>query len=406
MKRIIISLFILSILVNISLAAEASLLCPIDADIWVLAGQSNMEGRAKLRQKARTNPSIMMFNMDNTWQIAQHPLHRRFESVAPVHRNIMKTPAERWQSKCEQSKKSPIGGVSPGLFFAQHLCANGIKAVALISSAHGGTSMDQWDPAKKDMGDESLYGAMTNRINMVGGDIKGLLWYQGESDTWREGNSKTYEGKMLNFIDAVRQDTGKLELPIIFVQIGRYIQLRPPDRQERGWARIQESQRRIMSMRENVYVVPAVDLSLDDMIHISYQGQQRLGKRLAEVALTKVYKSKGHASPIDLESIEYRNEDRTIKVRFSGVTGKLKAKGRPADFKITSTDPNEHKHTSAYRTDFDPDDPKAVLLRIHRPPTKSAQLSYGLGLNAYCNITDEKDMAVPAFGPMPILKTK
>lgn len=406
MKRTIITLTFATILMSSSFASDANIPCPIKADMWVLAGQSNMQGAGKLRQKVCMDPGIMMFNMDNIWQIARLPLHRMFESLAPVHRNIMKTPPEQWQRNRAQSKLSPIGGVGPGLFFAQHLYANGVEAVGLIPSAHGGTSMDQWDPAKKDMGDESLYGAMINRIKMVGGDIKGLLWYQGESDTFSEDAAKAYESKMLNFIDAVRSDTGKCNLPVIFVQIGRFIQLRPTDGHEQGWSRVQESQRRIMSLRKNIYVVPTVDLSLDDLIHISYEGQRRLGKRMAEVALTNVYKTKSHANPIDIESIEYRAEDRTIKVRFSGVTGKLKASGRPADFKITSTDPNEYNHTIAYRTDFDPNDPAAVLLRMQNPPTEATQLSYGLGLNAYCNIIDEEDMAVPAFGPLQIIPPK
>ena len=401
MKRPVIIFLLASFIASHTFAGDTILPCPIEADIWVLAGQSNMQGAGKLLQQSPGNPSIMMFNMDNTWQVAQHPLHRMFESVAPVHQTISKRPPEEWEELREQSKQSPIGGVCPGLFFAQHLHANGIKNVGLIPCAHGGTSMSQWDPEKKNLGDESLYGAMINRIKMTGLDIKGLLWYQGESDA---GDPEVYENKMLKFIDAIRKDSRHPELPVIFVQINRFYLVSTSEEYKRGWEQVKESQRRIMSLRENVYMVSAVDLTLDDLVHISYEGQKRLGRRMAEVALTKVYKLNGHANPIDVESIEYSEEERSVKVRFSGVNGKLQAQGRLADFKITSTDPEVHQYTVAYRADLDPEDPYAVLVRVQMPLKGSEYISYGLGLTAYCNLLDEADMAVPAFGPLPVVK--
>jgi lysophospholipase L1-like esterase len=401
MKQLVTTFLLFAFIASHALADEVKHPCPIDADIWVLAGQSNMQGAGKLREQFPRNPSIMMFNMDNTWQVAQHPLHRMYESAASVHRNINKKSPEEWEKLREKSMQKPIGGVCPGLFFGEHLFANGIKNIGLIPSAHGGTSMNQWDPEKKELGDESLYGAMINRIEMTGGNLKGLLWYQGESDA---GDPEAYENKMLRFIDAIRKDTEQPDLPIIFVQINRFYLIKTTEDHKHGWEQVKESQRRIMSLRNKVYMVSAVDLTLDDLIHISYEGQKRLGQRMAEVALTNVYKQKGHANPIDVESIEYRKEEKTVKVRFSGVSGKLRAPGRIGDFKITSTNPEVHNYSVAYRADLDPEDPSAVLVRVQMPLTDSEYISYGLGMTAYCNLTDEADMAVPAFGPLSVVK--
>jgi len=38
----------------------------------------------------------------------------------------------------------------------------------------------------------------------------------------------------------------------------------------------------------------------------------------------------------------------------------------------------------------------------NRPLPAGTQLWYGWGLNPYCNLTDEEDLAVPMFGPMGI----
>ena len=400
MKLTFITLVSACLIASLAFADDVKHPCPIEADIWVLAGQSNMQGAGKLHEQFHPNPSIMMFNMDNTWQVAQHPLHRLYESLAPVHRNINKRSPDEWEKMREQSKQSAIGGVCPGLFFAHHLQTNGIKNIGLIPSAHGGTSMNQWDPEKKDLGDESLYGAMINRIEMTGGNIKGLLWYQGESDA---GDPEAYENKMLKFIDAIRKDTRQPDLPIIFVQINRFYLVKTSEAHKRGWEKVKESQRRIMSLRNNVYMVSSVDLMLDDLVHISYEGQKRLGRRMAEVALTKVYMQDGHANPIDVESIEYLEDQLTVKVRFSGVSGNLQSQGRIADIKITTTNPETDNYTVAYRADLDPEDPGAVLVRIQKPLTDSEYISYGLGMTAYCNLIDEADMAVPAFGPLPVI---
>lgn len=68
---------------------EAKLPCPIDTDIWVLAGQSNMQGSGVVPKDSKPDPRIMMLNMDNTWITAQEPVHRMFESVAPIHKSII-----------------------------------------------------------------------------------------------------------------------------------------------------------------------------------------------------------------------------------------------------------------------------------------------------------------------------
>ena len=42
--------------------------------------------------------------------------------------------------------------------------------------------MEQWNPAKKEQGGNSLYGSMLRQVKLAGGKVRGVLWYQGESD--------------------------------------------------------------------------------------------------------------------------------------------------------------------------------------------------------------------------------
>ena len=57
-----------------------------------------------------------------------------------------------------------------------------------------------------------------------------------------------------------------------------------------------------------------------------------------------------------------------------------------------------------YRVDFDPTDPAAVLLGIYTAfrPQDHDKIIYGPGRDPYVNIVDERDMPVPAFGPLDL----
>jgi sialate O-acetylesterase len=378
------------------------------ADHWVLAGQSNMAGFANITEPTRPDPRIMMFNMDNRWIPAAEPLHRVFlAEAAPVCRQInLKNgyKAEDLDAYARRGNEKPEGGSGPGLFFARHILEVTHRPIGLIPCALGGTSMDQWSPALKDQGDRSLYGSMLRRIRLAGGELKGILWYQGESDT--DGAENAYHDKLLNFIDSVRRDMGRPDLPFIFVQLGRYTETGQTPVKSLALEKVREVQRRVTRERGQVWMVSGIDLPLDDVIHISQQGNKRLGRRMAEVALTYVYHRPGHGSPIDLESVKVEGATGAapvIRLHFSGVSGRLRCGDRPADPEIVSETPGAGGlRPSVYRTEFDPKDPAGLILRVCRPISGAVHLYYGRGSTPYLNIVDEKDMLVPTFGPVKL----
>ena len=391
---------------------EKSIECPFpgdeDADMWVLAGQSNMYGSASRRETSeKPDPRIKLFNMDNRWIVATEPIHRIFEAEAPVFLQFRindGTTHEEYLEARARSKIKPIGGVGPGLFFAKHLERFLDKPLGLIPNSPGGSSMEHWSPTLRDLRGDSLYGAMMDRIEKVGGNVKGLVWYQGESATFDDKTTEEYEEALLNLIDSLRRDTKQPNLPILYVQIGRFTKSNDPVG-DRRWEKVREIQRRVAGMRPGVYMVSAIELPLTDHIHINYDGQEKLGRRLAEIALSQVYRLPDHATPIDFESatvIDADTEFPTIRVRFSGVNGHLSAPGRPTGFHIRFPEAKTQM-PQVYRIDFDPDDPAAVILRLRSPlPEGPAELIYGAGMNPYVNITDDKDIPIPAFGPLAL----
>jgi len=386
--------------------------CPIDADIWVLAGQSNMAGVGRTPDTL-SNPNIMMLNLDNHWMVAKNPLHRIFEAEAPAYEKsyfeLFSDPTKNWskaheyfQKQKELSKVNPVGGVGMGMDFARLIFEHAHRPVALLPYALGGSTISQWDPAKLSWGDSSLYGAMINSIKSVGGKVKGLIWYQGESEAMTH-KSKTYETDLLNLIDSFRKDVENEELPIIIVQIGKFNINNPSI--NRDWEVVREAQRDVINKRKNVYLVTGIDLPLDDCVHISTEGHKRLGKRAAELALNYVYKIPGHAKQINLESISMsKNEisgSNYLHLHYSGVSGRLISPGLPSDFELRVA--GEIKiETVVSKVELDPVDPAGLDVYLSGVPNVPAQLVCGSGVYPYMNITDSMDMAIPAFGPLEI----
>ena len=355
-------------------------------DLWVLAGQSNMEGVGDLIDVETPHPLVHSFQSREEWAPAEEPLHWLGESPRPIHHTLwgltmLETPAPRDTSR--------LKGSGLGLTFAKMLAdATGVP-IGLIPSAHGGTSMQQWEPSRKSMDGDSLYGATLLRVEANGGKVAGILWYQGESDA-NPADALVYEQRMTTLVQAFRTDLGQPNLPFFLVQLGGFVT--PADQGlVDSWNSVRESQRKLASdLPPPIAVVSAIDCGLDDLIHIDTDGLKTLGRRLAAVAL-------GHPAPA-LKAVSYDAPRYQIRVNFDGIQGTLAASGRPAGFSLR--DPNGAEVQLIYKIVLDGSD--AVLNLNEDPSPFGLHLWYGYGLNPYCNITDTSGASIPAFGPVPV----
>jgi sialate O-acetylesterase len=363
-------------------------------DVWVLAGQSNMQGVGNRVNEESPDPRVNTFSMSYEWRVAQEPLHTLPESPDAIHFDPNQGEEER--AKQIVYWRDGHKGTGLGMTFAKEMVRRTGRPVGLIASAHGGTSMQGWDPALKDQGGASLYGSMCKQVTAAGGKVRGVLWYQGESDANAEA-SVIFPQKFKELIEAMRRDFNNPELPFYYVQLGRVIL--PWD--EAAWNSIQATQLRTVSEIPHTAVVPAVDLGLDDGIHISTSGLKTLGHRLANIAEANLFGGKVQAGPrvatITRVGTGYGLH---LRVAFSDVNGALTAAGRPSGFSVSEGAAGEVK-PCVYNVEIAPDDPNALLVWVNEFP-KDAHLWYGRGIDPYCNISDEAGMALPMFGPMPI----
>jgi sialate O-acetylesterase len=252
--------------------------------------------------------------------------------------------------------------------------------------------MDQWSPALKDREGESLYGSMYRRVQAAGGRVKGMLWYQGESDPNPKA-APAFAQKFETFVKAVREDFKQPNLPFYYVQIGRHVD----NSNAREWNRVQVAQLQAESRIPNAGMVAAVDLQLDDGIHIGTQDLKRLAQRTANLVCHDLFpriKDYGELKrgPRPLAAV-YR--DGIVRVTFSGVNGRLRSDGPISGFSVH--DANLDWTPRIYKSRVDPAEASTVLLYIQGKLPENAVLWYGFGKDPYCNLRDAVDLAVPVF---------
>lgn len=367
-------------------------------DVWLLAGQSNMEGVGNLDQAAKPHPLIRAFSMRREWRLAEDPLHVRLESPDVCHHQSQQLSRE----DAEKNRHRPNGkGVGPGLFFAEEMRRRSGVPQGLICTAHGGTTMAQWDPQRKSLKGESLYYSMLESVKATGQPVAGMLWYQGESDCHPAAVAR-YADCMKKLVVAVRRDLRQPDLAWVVVQLGCFTMAGGGE----SWNAIRELQRQLPGKISRLDTVATIDLSLDDWIHISSEGQAILGKRMAHSAARLVWGDPKEIPPPRLAKIHpvqaIPGRAFAQDVEFADLPGSLEAAGEPLGFAYVNRE--NQIVPLIYRTTL-----HGKTVRLHlteNPKTKGCHLGYGLGHHPVCNIRDERGFSLPAFTSAPPQKLR
>lgn len=176
------------------------------AHVYLLVGQSNMAGRGKVEAiDTVTYPQIWMLTKDDKWVPAKEPL--AFDKPAVV-------------------------GVGPGFSFAKEISWNDLTAtILLVPSAVGGTKIDLWKPGAYDSATKTHpYDDAVRRakIAMQSGELKGIIWHQGESDS-NPLLSGGYETKLRDLIQRFRHDLNAENIPFILGEVSNFKQAENKD---------------------------------------------------------------------------------------------------------------------------------------------------------------------------------
>lgn len=129
-----------------------------------------------------------------------------------------------------------------------------------------------------------MYNSMISPLSKL--QFKGVLWYQGESNT---GRSHEYEALLSSMIIDWRSKLNNSTLPFFIIQLPNFMQTHTYP-SESGWAQLREAQRLVTTKLPNTALV--VGLGLGEWNDIHPLNKKELAKRVALQADRLAYNQK------------------------------------------------------------------------------------------------------------------
>ena len=326
-------------------------------DVWVCGGQSNMamSVRASMNSKeevaAADYPEIRLFRVVNTkadepqkdlrgrWLVCGprtvsgftavgyffgRKLHKDLGvPIGLIHSNWGGTPAEAWTG-IKALESDPA--FTPLLERWQKIIENYPAAKAKYDNM-----LAEWRKAaetaraegrrpprrpRRPRGPDSpsrpaaLYNAMIHPL--IPFAIKGAIWYQGEANA---GRAEEYRKLLPAMIGNWRTAWGQGDFPFLIVQLANFMTVssQPTDT---GWARLREAQCLTARALPNCGLAAIIDTGEARDIHP--KNKQDVGKRLALVALAKVYGKRIVYSGPEYESMRVEGARVRLKFKHTG----------------------------------------------------------------------------------------
>jgi len=132
----------------------------------------------------------------------------------------------------------------------------------------------------------ALYNKMLHPLFRI--PIKGVIWYQGESNANTAVQAQHYREQFPAFITDLRQSWNKPDLPFYWVQLANFIS-KQDKADSSPWAVLRESQTAALDLDNTGQ---AITIDVGNPLDIHPLDKKTVGERLARIALNKTYNFK------------------------------------------------------------------------------------------------------------------
>lgn len=305
-------------------------------EVWLCSGQSNMQ------MPVRGNGGQPVIGSNEAILNSYNPNIRVFGTP----RTFSKTPLNNINANWKFASPATTGNFSAAAyFFARKVNSILGIPVGIIETSWGASKIESWmDSAtlasfkqvkipenitikEANTTHTMMYNSMMHAY--VGYTIKGMLWYQGESN---KDNYQEYQSLFKLMVDSYRKQWDQGIFPFYFVQIAPH-----NEAVVNSCPLLREAQFKSLQTIEKTGMAVTMDIGEQFMIHPAQK--ELVGNRLAYWALAKDYNIQGigFSGPI-YKSFEKTNNDRII-VAFDYANMGLNTFGKPlTDFEIAGED--------------------------------------------------------------------
>jgi len=311
-------------------------------EVWLLAGQSNMEIPLQGYRDQPIDGSAVEILRSGGRNIHWFKVNR---SSSTVGLDTVKNSSWKITAPENAGELSAIGW-----FFAKMLSEQLNVPIGLINCFYGGSTVEAWmrpelltaysDYSIPGAGDKipvvnrtptTLFKGMINPI--IGYGIRGCIWYQGESNyIWPD----RYKELFPSMVDDWRKLWGQGDFPFYYAQIAPYDYRILKEDNYVNSAYMRDVQRVLEPLIPNSGMVVLLDAG--DSICIHPREKAKVGERFAMLALSKTYgiKTPGMSSPKYKNMVINGNE---IELNFDEAPLGLSTFGKElTDFEIAGSD--------------------------------------------------------------------
>jgi len=300
-------------------------------EVWVCAGESNMEfkvlaARHGLEEIADASlPMVRVFvvkhnasekpehDCEGAWLVCNPDTVKNLSAVGYFFAKELNqgmrvpvgliqstwgaSPAESWTPRATLEKDAALHAVLdrydkaaaayPDALSAYEARMTGWKASAEAAKASGSPAPRAPLPPLAPGGarePSSVYNGMI--LPLVRYPIRGVLWYQGESNT---SDPRLYRTLFPAMIDAWRKDWNEGNFPFLYVQLSSFLERHPAPTESR-WAELREAQSQALSTPKTGMAV-TIDTGEERNMHPA--DKQDVAHRLVLVAENDVYGKSG-----------------------------------------------------------------------------------------------------------------
>lgn len=312
-------------------------------DVWLCSGQSNMEYPLDRTLKKYAAPKKGTDLSADEVNKPDKPSAIRYLYVERVLNKFPELPTKGWKD----GNDTIVRYVSAiGYFFAKEIYEKTNVPIGIISTSWGGTRIEQWtpdwayqqSPVFKDsaiapnykiegMHPGQMYKGMMEPL--IPFAVKGVLWYQGESNCMIE-DQDTYVEKFRLFVNAWRSLLQDKQLPFYTVQISPFLYTSRKDPRKHGadlLAKFWEAQTTCLTI-PNTSMIVTTDLvdNLKD-IHPSYKWV--VAHRLALQAMAASYGNQSIESSGPVFQAAKRRKNKLILSFSHAANGLVSSDGQP-----------------------------------------------------------------------------
>lgn len=301
-------------------------------EVWVASGQSNMEWPLRQTQGGEDDIRRASYNEIRLFQVTNNAdanftgdIQGKWTAVTPETAASFSAVAYHFGREIHETAQVPVG---------------------LIDTTWGGTPAQAWTPrdallgsavtayyaqnikpedAKKPGTPTALFEGMVRPLIPFG--IKGVIWYQGESNAAKADEYRTLFPVMIR---SWRSAWGQGDFPFLWVQLANFMQ-RVATPGESNWAALREAQTQTLRL-PNTAMAVTIDIGEANDIHP--RNKRDVGRRLAMAARTFVYRGQ---EPSGLSPVYDRAEfsGPTVTLRFRNAGGLTTSDGKaPRGFAI------------------------------------------------------------------------